>query len=72
MKCPHCLTSFHDNLETTHLGSDNCSAFEIHRRSCPNADDTSLVCMRVTTSTPFMVGDMAMLNTEKFCFTQKR
>lgn len=35
MKCPHCLTSFHENLERTVFGADEHSKFEIHRRSCP-------------------------------------
>lgn len=35
MKCPHCLTSFHDNLQRTDFGADKYSSFEIYRRSCP-------------------------------------
>lgn len=35
MKCPHCLTSFHDNQVKTDFGSDKYSSFLILRRSCP-------------------------------------
>jgi hypothetical protein len=38
MKCPHCLTSFHDNLQKIEIGADRYSAFHIYLRSCPECN----------------------------------
>jgi hypothetical protein len=35
MKCPHCLTAFHDNRDSFSLGEDRYSDWTILRRSCP-------------------------------------
>lgn len=35
MKCPHCLTAFHDNREVTELGEDGTSKWTLFRRTCP-------------------------------------
>lgn len=35
MKCPHCLTAFHDNQDATHLGEDATSDWNLIKRSCP-------------------------------------
>ena len=35
MKCPHCLTAFHDNKEGVQLGEDGDSQWVLLRRTCP-------------------------------------
>lgn len=35
MRCPHCLTAFHDNLEEQPIGEDRTSAWILHKRVCP-------------------------------------
>lgn len=35
MKCPHCLTAFHDNVEVMALGGDSHAQFDALRRLCP-------------------------------------
>jgi hypothetical protein len=35
MKCPHCLTEFHDNVQDQVLGDDKTSRWTLKRRSCP-------------------------------------
>ena len=35
MKCPHCLTAFHDNREDTPLLEDRTSRWTLFRRTCP-------------------------------------
>ena len=35
MKCPHCITSFHDNREITELGEDATSNWSLVKRTCP-------------------------------------
>lgn len=35
MKCPHCLTAFHDNREAQALGEDRTSAWSLLKRTCP-------------------------------------
>lgn len=35
MKCPHCLTAFHDNRETQRLGEDRTSEWILLTRTCP-------------------------------------
>jgi len=35
MRCPHCLTSFHDDLTKTALGVDSTSHWVLNRRTCP-------------------------------------
>lgn len=35
MKCPHCLTAFHDNKQAQKLGEDATSAWTLVTRTCP-------------------------------------
>jgi len=35
MKCPHCLTAFHDNPESTPLGHDVSSGWLLVKQVCP-------------------------------------
>ena len=35
MKCPHCLTSFHDNCQVHAIGSDKHSQWDLFIRTCP-------------------------------------
>lgn len=35
MKCPHCLTAFHDNREAKQLGQDSTSDWTLVKRACP-------------------------------------
>jgi Domain of unknown function (DUF4145) len=35
MKCPHCLTCFHDNVERTNIGEDKSSYWQLFKRVCP-------------------------------------
>ncbi len=35
MKCPHCLTSFHDHHDMVELGEDATSVWRLLRRTCP-------------------------------------
>ncbi len=35
MKCPHCLTAFHDNRQAHHLGEDATSSWDLYWRTCP-------------------------------------
>src|SRR5713101_6026830 len=35
MKCPHCLTSFHEETAETSLGEDRTSRFVLRVRTCP-------------------------------------
>lgn len=35
MKCPHCLTAFHDNRQVTELGEDATSKWALVTRKCP-------------------------------------
>lgn len=35
MRCPHCLTSFHDNLNDIKIGLDNTSLWHLLERTCP-------------------------------------
>ena len=38
MKCPHCLTAFHDNVEKFELGEDKYSLFRLLKRVCPECN----------------------------------
>ena len=35
MKCPHCLTAFHDTVTKHDLGEDSTSDWTLHTRHCP-------------------------------------
>jgi hypothetical protein len=35
MKCPHCLTAFHDNVETREIGEDKFCYWGLLKRVCP-------------------------------------
>lgn len=35
MKCPHCLVSFHDNVQETPLGEDQTSHWTLLKNTCP-------------------------------------
>src|SRR5258708_6509555 len=35
MKCPHCLTSFHDEIQNIALGEDTTSRWTLKRWTCP-------------------------------------
>ena len=35
MKCPHCLTSFHDNVVKNQVGTDRYSSWILFKRECP-------------------------------------
>jgi hypothetical protein len=36
MRCPHCLTSFHDDLHEETIGEDVTSFWSFHKRICPS------------------------------------
>lgn len=38
MKCPHCLTAFHDNFTTEFIGDDKTSSWMLLKRKCPECD----------------------------------
>ena len=38
MECPHCLVSFHDNVQETIIGEDKTSHWTLLRRTCPSCE----------------------------------
>jgi hypothetical protein len=35
MKCPHCLTSFHEETQIQEIGNDKYSQWDLYKRRCP-------------------------------------
>jgi hypothetical protein len=38
MRCPHCLTAFHDNREASKIGADLSSHWMLFKRVCPSCE----------------------------------
>jgi|WetSurMetagenome_2_1015567.scaffolds.fasta_scaffold349143_1 hypothetical protein len=57
MKCPHCLTAFHDNVEHIKIGDDGTLSWYILKRVCPECKRFILSLLPHDPSNPYRKAD---------------